>query len=564
MEDIKKIQEFFSAPLEENEKFDHVARAEYGKPWILLSIAQKQELLSYMNRETEKQFQTDYEKRRRETSDYMNEEFKKGDKVTYLGNPAEITFVGKDQMDRTYYSVSYDKGKGKTKASNLYNKGGEIKAVKEDMNDPVLVKMRADKVKMDKFEKDQEQKIQIAKRGGAKEEPLRKLANMGKIAFLEKEREQLMRDMEQEAEPEGGPIADEYGSKLNRIDAAIAKLSGRKEMTYDQAIAENDSYVRVSKPRFIKDKNHPNFLNVYMDYDIGPGGASIALGKETMSGQIRRLSSAEAVRQMNDIAKKLNDNFNVEDIEVTDLENGKVRIFAVSDDFIDMNPNTLNEYDVHMPSQEKVDKFFALTQNEMHYLASKPVMGQEGTFNLMPIEPWDEYDYSNWMALVRKAKQQGKSIDEASKGAKNYFEDLKFNYQKAFRYLESDEKKEYQRLAKNYFSSLKESLNENNLLRQTNLSSEEYQKAKKLKDFNKDNYKWNPDESLYVKLNESIAQTLAETIKLGEGVIEEELCPKGKAYIKRRKAAGEKSSAYLSGRAVKVCKGQMSGRKKKK
>ena len=62
----------------------------------------------------------------------------------------------------------------------------------------------------------------------------------------------------------------------------------------------------------------------------------------------------------------------------------------------------------------------------------------------------------------------------------------------------------------------------------------------------------------------SIAQTLAETIKLGEGVIEEELCPKGKAYIKRRKAAGEKSSAYLSGRAVKVCKGQMSGRKKRK
>ena len=32
-------------------------------------------------------------------------------------------------MDRVYYNVSYDKGNGKTKASNLYNKGGEIKAV---------------------------------------------------------------------------------------------------------------------------------------------------------------------------------------------------------------------------------------------------------------------------------------------------------------------------------------------------------------------------------------------------------------------------------------------------
>jgi len=61
--------------------------------------------------------------------------------------------------------------------------------------------------------------------------------NASKIEFLKKERDQLMRDMEQEAEPEGGPIADEYGSKLNRIDRAIAKLEGRKEMTYDQAIA---------------------------------------------------------------------------------------------------------------------------------------------------------------------------------------------------------------------------------------------------------------------------------------------------------------------------------------
>ena len=46
--------------------------------------------------------------------------------------------------------------------------------------------------------------------------------------------------------------------------------------------------------------------------------------------------------------------------------------------------------------------------------------------------------------------------------------------------------------------------------------------------------------------------------------LNEKLCKKGEAYRKRRMAAGEKSSAYLSGRAVKVCKGQMSGKKKKK
>ena len=57
---------------------------------------------------------------------------------------------------------------------------------------------------------------------------------------------------------------------------------------------------------------------------------------------------------------------------------------------------------------------------------------------------------------------------------------------------------------------------------------------------------------------------LEERIAEALNKINEELCPAGKAYIKRRQAAGEKSSAYLSGRGVKVCKGQMSGTAKKK
>jgi len=60
----------------------------------------------------------------------VDEGFKVGQKVTYLGHPAEITKADKDVMDRVYYSVSYDKGNGKTKASNIYNKDGEIKASK--------------------------------------------------------------------------------------------------------------------------------------------------------------------------------------------------------------------------------------------------------------------------------------------------------------------------------------------------------------------------------------------------------------------------------------------------
>ena len=62
-----------------------------------------------------------------EHGNHLEPQFQKGDKVTYLGNPGEITKVNKTASGTYTYSVSYDKGTGKTKASDLYNKGGEIK-----------------------------------------------------------------------------------------------------------------------------------------------------------------------------------------------------------------------------------------------------------------------------------------------------------------------------------------------------------------------------------------------------------------------------------------------------
>ena len=116
-----------------------------------------------------------------------------------------------------------------------------------DMNDPVLMKMRAAKSANKKADKE----IDNIKRMNPKSD--RKSLDMIKqIGMLRKEREQLMRDMEQEAEPEGGPIADMYGTKLNRIDNKIAKLTGRKEMTYNQAIAMDEGscgYTPDGKPR---------------------------------------------------------------------------------------------------------------------------------------------------------------------------------------------------------------------------------------------------------------------------------------------------------------------------
>ena len=68
-----------------------------------------------------------------------------------------------------------------------------------------------------------------------------------KIIALEKERERLMADMEQEAEPEGGPIADEYGAKLDRIDKALEKLKGSKKQYKVLSTAELNKLARIKK-----------------------------------------------------------------------------------------------------------------------------------------------------------------------------------------------------------------------------------------------------------------------------------------------------------------------------
>ena len=97
-----------------------------------------------------------------------------------------------------------------------------------DLNDPVLLRMRAAASKRD-----------AAK--NAPKEPAKKEMSPAKAAKLRKlqaERAQLMRDMEQEAEMEGGPIADRYGKMLDKIDKEIAKLHESVEVNEANDFAE--------------------------------------------------------------------------------------------------------------------------------------------------------------------------------------------------------------------------------------------------------------------------------------------------------------------------------------
>jgi len=70
-----------------------------------------------------------------------------------------------------------------------------------------------------------------------------------------------------------------------------------------------------------------------------------------------------------------------------------------------------------------------------------------------------------------------------------------------------------------------------------------------------------------IKKRDKIAKDILKTLKEYFTLKEEKkkkMCKRGKNYMSARKRAGEKSSAYLSGRGVKVCKGQIKGSDGKK
>ena len=87
------------------------------------------------------------------------------------------------------------------------------------------------------------------------------------LRSLEAERKQVEMDMEQEAEPEGGPISDEYGEILNKLDNKIAKLKSKlnpksQEKNYDdvkskiapqQPAKSKDIYDRLKDMNFLEE-----------------------------------------------------------------------------------------------------------------------------------------------------------------------------------------------------------------------------------------------------------------------------------------------------------------------
>ena len=124
----------------------------------------------------------------------VTEAFKKGDKVKYLGHPGIITNVS-DYNGKTYYSVAYNKGTGKTKAKGILSTDGSITEATS------LWKAFDAKMKLQDEIMDLEMDMKM----------------------ITKDLSQLHKDMEQEAEPEGGKVATRYGRDIEKKEKEYKK-----------------------------------------------------------------------------------------------------------------------------------------------------------------------------------------------------------------------------------------------------------------------------------------------------------------------------------------------------
>jgi hypothetical protein len=765
MKDIQKIKEFFSQPLNEGNK-------EYFKP----SIRKDKTNPNFL---------------------YVDIAYPEGSDVLSVGGSK--TMGGQDRELGATKALSMGNAIVK-KLQSKYNiedievkdlKNGkvEIFAVSDDfikmtspsldeamdVNDPVLMKARAAA-----FQRTQP-KPELPKPVKTINPDYKAVKNADKIKALKLKRAQLMRDMEQEAEPEGGPIANRYGTLLNKIDQAMAKLSGqgdsetnvymskdeidrqaammkegKKETAVDMAKKQLDAlgvkyelgnefkpFKVIYKPINKSDKFYDTFEDIVdlfnlkgvvkSSMDEAKFSSGLLSGKDFINAKLKKYPKAVAkVNQLIDMigeskftiemAEWLFDFFNNAHFESPINENTK------SNPEVDKLLKIINTKKGGPEYKKALMDLIAMAEKKSGKTVNTK---KEALLALDYVEP-----------TIREAKEEDK-VDTITMDIPLFLRMLEYSREDASQDMDLHDVtekaislgKERGILQMDDYDEIigtTEKVNEVNL-KQSKLSSAEYQKAKKLKDFKASDWKWNADEDLYTKVNEGelteeadqkqannyayqfmqyfdkmrrivggnfgddtrkefeklvqskfSKHTVNETEelteayvpsnikefakrkgvsslvnkvagwaeKVGKGIrggtaigynystlvldmtyqgseirintnddtvtlydepvysfndfkqvyldnqdieenvapnhdgkaapygsgykpleekiakaldqINEELCPAGKAYRKRRMAAGEKSSAYLSGRAVKVCKGQMSGKKKKK
>jgi hypothetical protein len=679
MKDIQKIKEFFSKPMEAITTA-YEAKREYFKP----SIRKDKSNPNFL---------------------YVDIAYPEGSDVLSVGGSK--TMGGQDRESGATKALSMGNAIVK-KLQSKYNiedievkdlKNGKVEvfAVSDDfikmaspsldeamdVNDPVLMKARAAA-----FQRSQP-KPEPAK-------PSKAFKNADKIKALKLKRAQLMRDMEQEAEPEGGPIADRYGRELNRIDQAMAKLSGqgdsetnvymskdeidrlsammkegKEETAVDMAKKQLDAlgvkyelgnkfkpFKTIYKPTGKSDKFYDTFNDIVDLFNLGNAVKSsmneangFKSGKEFINIKLQKYPKAVAkinqlismVGESNftmEMAEWLFDFFNnasyespvneAKEEDVVDTITMDVPLFirmleySREDAAEDMDLHDVTEKAISLGKERGIlqmddyDEIIGTTEkvNEVNLKQSKLSSAEYQKAKKLKDFKASDWKWNADEDLYTKVNE-GELTEEADqKQANNYAYQFMQYFDKMRRIVGGnfgdDTRKEFEKLVQSKFS--KHTVNETEELTEAYVPSniKEFAKRKGVSSLVNKVAGWaekvgksitggtaigynystlildmtyqgseiriNTDNDTVTLYDEPVRSfgefqrvyadggdnNLQERINEALNKINEELCPAGKAYIKRRQAAGEKSSAYLSGRGVKVCKGQMSGKSKKK
>ena len=198
--------------------------------------------------------------------DYSQEGRSEGDKYKGKGF-GDIHFIYRDELpeddfqkavkflkdkgfeitsESNYYEVEYDNDRAWMprikfqfdieKAEELLKEAMAVFSSEED-EDKYIEKMVAKTLEKEKEKANKKKKL--------KENRAQDLADSYSLKELNDFLQQLYGEMEQEAEPEGGPIADQYADEIYQYEEAIrikkgVGQRGRKDITYDQAIGRED------------------------------------------------------------------------------------------------------------------------------------------------------------------------------------------------------------------------------------------------------------------------------------------------------------------------------------
>ena len=320
-------------------------------------------------------------------------------------------------------------------------------------------------------------------------------------------------------------IAADSSNLSRREYSDIRRVNGGHKDYFEESVNENEDPIIVKY--FKRGDNH---FQILVKYER-PTGFTTALGSRTALGSQIDQNEAAAKERVKAIVDKLKAEFNLDNIEVSKGQvAGRYYIDAFSDNFREMDVDDLNEYNTgiyydpakerNAPKAKEASKSALERVKDMiKKIASEQKMGEALSDFEEEEANYDEL-YSDYKYKVNEAKPKKGHGEKISKEVFAKLKGKTINYKgHDYKVVDSDE-------AVLKIKHLEDGDTTTINLRQFNVSG--------------------------------MIEEILETIELGK-TLEEKLCKKGEAYRKKRIAAGEKSSAYLNGRAVKVCKGQMKG-----